>query len=171
MRASPSVPKPSSGKSKEHTLHYVGICDCNMFVASLATSVNNFTSLTVCFMSPFWNLRICYGWINTDLVQLKPSLDSRETEVMPRSWPSGCRSGTGTIRRAEVDETVANGEEVEAEMHGYKNSKLPCYLDLQGLDKTTTATLCNVNGKPSLHVCGPRRLTRDQVSIDTLRLL
>ena len=39
---SPSVAKPSSGKSKEHTLHYVGICDCNMFVASLATSVEIF---------------------------------------------------------------------------------------------------------------------------------
>ena len=132
MRASPSVPKPSSGKSKEHTLHYVGICDCNMFVASLATSVKIFL-INSMFYVPFWNLRICYGWINTDLVQLKPSLDSRETEVMPRSWPSGCRSGTGTIRRAELRDRCS-GEEVEAEMMGHR-SKLPCYLDLQGLEK------------------------------------
>ena len=49
---SPSVAKPSSGKSKEHTLHYVGICDCNMFVASLATSVKIFL-INSMFYVPF----------------------------------------------------------------------------------------------------------------------
>ena len=67
---------------------------------------------------------------------------------MPRSWPIGCRIGTETIKGAEKrvePRRRYHGEEgVEAGMMG-RRLKLPFYLDHQGLEKTTTATLvCEV---------------------------
>ena len=75
---------------------------------------------------------------------------------MPRSWPIGCRIGTGTIKgeekRVEPRGRCRGEEGVEAGMMG-RRSKLPCCLDLQGLGKRLQLRWSVRYGVVHVHAC------------------